>query len=373
MLFSTNPLGREINGVKFTSDGRRIICALSSKKLAVLDVETGQATNCYDNCCFGGNSRDFVRLPIATDTRSPFLAVSPYINNRGITIYDTRMPLVYDFICDVHTSDIRDIIFFDNSWPFVPKQHQGVACLASDGTCRIVSLDGKILHHFEIGHKANSMARTPESFDQMSKTEFKSAILAAGDRQLSCYTPEPSSYENMKMFSRTFGLVNHSSLSTSFGIQEYLSHLHFGLNISPNSTSNTLQSISNHHSSVSHPQHHHLTSTGSALFAQNSRRLSGLIKSTPLEDNISLLKYGTNGGLLYAIANSNQSHCVQRFRRYPNEHRLIDVLYSHKSEIYDMDISAYDEFIVTASRDRSVGVMCLGSPNHGSTSVSELT
>lgn len=38
-----------------------------------------------------------------------------------------------------------------------------------------------------------------------------------------------------------------------------------------------------------------------------------------------------------------------------------------------MDISSTDNMIVTASRDKTVGVMCLGSPNHGTTSTSELT
>jgi len=366
-LLVSYPLGRELNGVKFTADGRRILTALQSKKLAVLDVETGQPTNCYDSCCYGGNSRDFVRIPIVTDKNSPFLAVSPSISNRGLTLYDTRMPLVYEFMCDLFVSDIRDIIFFDSSWPFVPKNSQGIASITKDGQCSIVSVTGKVLNQFEVGHRTNTIARTPESFDQMTKAGFKSTIMIAGDHSLSSYTPEQASYENMnKIFSRTFGLVNHSSLSTNFGIQEYLSHLHFGLNVSPNSASNTFQSTISNSSSIN--------SNRQQLLASNSsRRSSSLIKTMHSEKEISQLKYGSNGGLLYSTSNSPQSYCVQKYRRYPNEHRLIAELYSHKSEIYDFDISPYDEFLVTASRDRTVGVMLLGSPNRGTTSTSELT
>lgn len=64
---------------------------------------------------------------------------------------------------------------------------------------------------------------------------------------------------------------------------------------------------------------------------------------------------------------------LRRYRRYPDHHRYINNVLTHKGDIQDMDISPYDEYLVTASKDRSVGVLRLGAPNHGFTEYSELT
>lgn len=83
------------------------------------------------------------------------------------------------------------------------------------------------------------------------------------------------------------------------------------------------------------------------------------------------LKYTSNGSLLYAACDGGK---IKRFRHYPDgRHRYLGDFFCHKADIYDMDISPYDEFIVTASKDKAVGVMCLGPPNHGWTSHCELT
>lgn len=80
------------------------------------------------------------------------------------------------------------------------------------------------------------------------------------------------------------------------------------------------------------------------------------------------LKYTSNGYLLYAISSGGQ---VRRYRRLENDHELLGVVYSHDDEILDMDISPNDEYIVTASRDGSVGLMCLGAPSYGWTGYME--
>lgn len=320
------------------------------------------------------------------------------------------MPLPLHFLCDLHSSDlIRDIAVLDSSWPFVPRNTHAVATITVDGNCKITTLDGNILYNFEIGHKTNSLAATPERFDSNASSGYRSSITFAGDF-MSIYLPELCASPSSEKVQPTRTQPGHARLSSLIPDYHLNRHIHLRLNqLSSNSltaAANSLSStISIHppiHASIhshqhpiqsahsvsihSHPphsgHHNHLISSslsaanGVALIAQQNRRVSGLINSlntTTLQNRISLLKYGSNGGLLYAASNSSQNYCVQRFRRYPNDHRLLGELYSHKAEIYDVDISAWDEYIVTASKDKSVGIKCLGSPNHDTTNVWELT
>ncbi|XP_074596164.1 uncharacterized protein LOC141851323 [Brevipalpus obovatus] len=82
------------------------------------------------------------------------------------------------------------------------------------------------------------------------------------------------------------------------------------------------------------------------------------------------LKYTTNGCFLYAACEGGK---VKRYRRYPNEHKYIGDVIMHKADVYDLDISPYDEYLVTASKDCTVGVLNLGAPNRGWSSYFELT
>lgn len=88
-----------------------------------------------------------------------------------------------------------------------------------------------------------------------------------------------------------------------------------------------------------------------------------------VEAPIQKLKYTSNGHLLYTIA--SEGH-VRRYRRRRNYHDYIGEVYSHDDEVIDMDISPNDEYIVTASRDGSVGLMCLGAPSYGWTGYMQL-
>lgn len=94
---TTMGLARNINGVRFTSDGRRILAATTAKRLAVVDVERGEQILCYDNCAFSGRDR----VPLAADPICPHLAVCSCINGKGLTLFDLRMPLPLDFVFDV--------------------------------------------------------------------------------------------------------------------------------------------------------------------------------------------------------------------------------------------------------------------------------
>jgi WD40 repeat protein len=81
-------------------------------------------------------------------------------------------------------------------------------------------------------------------------------------------------------------------------------------------------------------------------------------------------KYTSNGSQLYTVCDRG---VVRRYRRYPDRHEFLGEVFSHKGDIQDIDISPYDEYLITASKDRSVGVLQLGTPNHGWTEYSELT
>ncbi|KAL0276874.1 UNVERIFIED_CONTAM: hypothetical protein PYX00_004345 [Menopon gallinae] len=82
------------------------------------------------------------------------------------------------------------------------------------------------------------------------------------------------------------------------------------------------------------------------------------------------LRYTSNGSTLYSGC---EDGVLRRYRRYPNHHEYLGTVFSHKGDIQDLDISPYDEYLVTASKDRSVGILRLGAPNHGFTEYSELT
>ena len=302
-----------------------------------------------------------------------------------------------------YLSSYPTIVFLNDSWPFVPRNNHAIATITHDGNCKVTTLDGSIVQNFEVGHKTNSLAATPERFDLLANSAgYRSSITFGGD-YLSHYLPEPSASPSAEKVQATRTQNGHSSSRlSSLNIPDYYLNrqIHFRLNqISSTAAGSLSSTISIHppiHASIHshlhpiqsahsqpsasiHPPHSHLINSSLsaansvALVGQANRRVSGLINTAMLQDRISLLKYGSNGGLLYAVTNSNHKHSVQRFRRYPNDHRLLGELYSHKAEIYDIDVSAWDEFVVTASKDQSVGIKCLGSPNHDTTSISELT
>ena len=70
----------------------------SSRRVSVIDVEHGKPIVCYDNCAYS-SIRD--RTPLAINPESPNIAACSYVNGKGVTIIDLRMPLPLDFIFDV--------------------------------------------------------------------------------------------------------------------------------------------------------------------------------------------------------------------------------------------------------------------------------
>lgn len=99
---TSSGITRNINGVRFTSDGRKILAATTARRLAVLDVERGEQIQCFDNCAFSAKER----VPLATDPGCPHLAVCCNTNGKGLTFFDLRMPLPLDFVPDVSVSSV---------------------------------------------------------------------------------------------------------------------------------------------------------------------------------------------------------------------------------------------------------------------------
>ncbi|XP_012265167.1 uncharacterized protein LOC105691339 isoform X1 [Athalia rosae] len=273
-------LAKNVNAVRFTSDGSRILAATTARRLVVVDVERGEQLLAYDNCAFSGRDR----TGLATDPSGPNMAVAVFVNGKGLTLLDLRMPLPLDYIYDLHGSVIRDVCFLHSSWPWQSSILTG----GTDGTCKISSIDGRVLHAYQTGHTVNSVCVTPERFTRGSEDEFYSLIMSGGDL-ISAYVPDT-------------------------GIQEHLK------------------------------EH----------------------KDFPVWK----LRYTSNGSTLYSACDGG---ILRRYRRYPDHHEFLGEVYRHKGDIQDFDLSPYDDYIVTASKDQSVGVLLLGPPNHGFTEYMELT
>ncbi|XP_037503202.1 uncharacterized protein LOC119378002 isoform X2 [Rhipicephalus sanguineus] len=275
---------RNINAVRFTSDGSRILAATTARRLAVIDVERGEQVMTYDNCAY--DTKD--RASLAADPICPNMAVCSSANGKGLTLFDLRMPLPLDFVYDLHDNAIRDLLFLHSSWPFVRSHQSTVLSLSADGVCKVTTLDGRYLHGFEVGHGANSVAATPEAYGSAAAEDgFRSVLLVGGDT-VSGYVPD-------------------------IGVQERLCE-----------------------------------------HGKNS---------------VWKLRYTSNGGLLYTACNGG---IVRRYRRYPDQHKFLGEVLWHEANIQDMDLSLYDDYLITASKDRSVGVLPLGPPNHGWTEYCEL-
>lgn len=281
---TTSSLSRNVSAVRFNSDGTKILATTTARRLAVIDVGRGDQLISYDNCAFNGRDR----TGLAADPICPNMAVCVCVNGKGLTLFDLRMPLPLDFLYDVHGNVVRDVTFLHKSWPWVCGHQSALMSASVDGVCKIVTLDGRLLHCIEAGHGVNSISVTPETYGTANEDGFSSLLMLGGD-SISSYVP-------------------------NVGVQEKL----------------------------------------------NEHREAPIWK----------LRYTSNGSQLYTVCDDG---VVRRYRRYPDRHDYLGEVFCHRGDIQDMDISPYDEYIITASKDRSVGILCLGAPNHGSTEYSELT
>lgn len=248
----------------------------------MIDAERGQLICNYDNCAYSGRDR----APLATHPNNPYLAVCGCTNGKGLITFDLRKQQPYNFALNVHSTVIKDIVYFDESWPF--SRQESILSLGSDGVCKIrLGFDDKHIPIFDLRNRSNCICPTPESYcDNKLNGLYRSMVLIGGDN-LYGYTPG-SGHERL-----------------NFG--------HF-------------------------------------------------------DKPIQRMKFTSNGHFLY-IATGEK---VQRWQRIDRELRFLNEVYSHKDDIVDMDISQTDEYIITASKDGTVGLVYLGEPSHGWTAHMEL-
>ncbi|KAK7601790.1 hypothetical protein V9T40_009231 [Parthenolecanium corni] len=283
---TTMTITRNINAVRFTNDGSKILAATTARRLAVVDVERGEQLLAYDNCAFSGRDR----AGVATDPICPSVAVCVTVNGKGLTLLDLRMPLPLDFLYDIHSANIRDVMFLHPSWPWKHVTNQSTILTAgTDGTCNVSGVDGTLLHSFSANQsQVNAICATPEYFNQCADDGFYSLVMCGG-KEITAYVPD-------------------------VGVKETVRNQD--------------------------------------------------------ESPVWKLRYTSNGSLLYSACDDGK---LRRYRRYPDHHEYLGEVYAHKGDIQDLDISPYDEYLVTASKDKTVGILKLGAPNHGWTEYSELT
>ena len=116
------PSNKNISGIRYMCDGRKILVSTSSKRISVVDVERGDQVQSFDNCAYPAHRE---RIPLAVDPICPYIAVCSCVNGRGLSLFDLRMPLPLEFLFELHTSVIRDIAFLDSSWPYAIPNGNG--------------------------------------------------------------------------------------------------------------------------------------------------------------------------------------------------------------------------------------------------------
>lgn len=190
---TTLSLARNIKAVRFTTDGRKILASTNSRRLVVMDVETGEQVVSYDNCVYNGPDRTGLAVDVQT---GPNIAACCCVNGRGLSIFDLRMPLPLDFIYDLHNNVIRDVMFLHESWPWCKGQN-ALLSVAIDGTAKVSTIDGRTLQSTEIGSMLNTAAPTPEPFGSMADDGFYSLIMFGGEF-LTSFVPEVGVQERMR-------------------------------------------------------------------------------------------------------------------------------------------------------------------------------
>lgn len=281
---TTLSLARNIKAVRFTSDGRKIIASTNARRLIVLDAETGEQVLSYDNCVYNGPDRTGLAVDAHT---GPNIAACCCVNGRGLSMFDFRMPLPLDFIYDLHSNVIRDVMFLHESWPWCKGQN-ALLTVAIDGTAKVSTVDGRTLQNTELGSMLNTAAPTPEPFGSMADDGFYSLIMFGGEF-LTSFVPEVGVQERMKEHGK--------------------------------------------------------------------------------DPKLWKIKYTSNGSTLFTACDRG---VVRKYRRFPDHHEFIEDLFCHSDAVEDIDISPYDEYLVTASKDQTVGVYRMGPPSHGITEYGEI-
>ena len=281
------------------------------------------------------------------------LVVCANVNAKGLNFFDTRVSKPVRALADIHESVIRDVSALHPSWVdgYGIRNVPTVITAAEDGMSKIVSFDGRVLQQFNLLDRLYSVIPTPEVFD--------------GSSVLSGATP------------RTSVTVQPSGPSSSYHASGQP-----GPGVTPsNPTNRTLESsspgVGSPHIQAGPASSVDPTQFRSALcFGGKSLMILDKEQNEVLErfgENgeapLWKLRYSSNGKKLYAACDDG---IVRRYLRLPSGHVYDGEVVQHADDIEDMDISINDEFLVTASQDKSVGIVKIGDPSHGCTGYGEL-
>lgn len=303
-----------------------------------------------------------------------------------------------------HPDVIRDITFVHESWPFHKSSQSTLLTLSCQGTLKINAFSGSDLHSFDFNHVTNSIVSTPERYGSAQKDGFTSALVTGGT-VISSYTPpEDCLYNNGVNGDESRG---NNNTNHSFGNSNVTENAHNNNHSSSGNSHNSITSsvlnayaplrrhdillnnvetiriTRNIRHIVASTQHHYyqtsssslnstptfvstLTSDLSNIFANNDNgveRNQSFDLTQSASNNYSLnqvyfhdrwdnsatdqpqqiwrLKYSNNGAFLYA---AGEGGAVRYYRRYPNSAlKRLGEIFSHRSDVLDMDISPYDE------------------------------
>lgn len=231
------------------------------------------------------------------------MAICSCTNGKGLITFDLRQQKPAHTALNVHSSVIKDIMYLDSSWPYGERDGT-VVSLGADGTCKIRTIDDRVLDVIVSKSAANCMAATHSN----------------------CFLFVNGSYHN----SCGDGGLDSRIVIGGNDLIEYLP----------------------------------------PMKGRRGEITANRANCPPYyNESFYKLKYTSSGHLLYSVSNGGR---VTRYQRCSTFHDMLGVVYTHEEEILDMDISANDEYIVTASRNGTVGLLCLGAPSFGWTGYMEL-
>lgn len=76
----------------------------------------------------------------------------------------------------LHESQIRDVCFLHGSWPWARGHQSSILTGGHEGTIKICTMDGRVLHSFQTGHSVNTVCPTPENFNHCADDGFYSKL-----------------------------------------------------------------------------------------------------------------------------------------------------------------------------------------------------
>lgn len=62
--------------------------------------------------------------------------------------------------------------FLHGSWPWARGHQSSILTAGHEGTIKICTMDGRVLHSFHTGHSVNTVCPTPESYNHSADDGF---------------------------------------------------------------------------------------------------------------------------------------------------------------------------------------------------------